>query len=493
MLDLKELPPVTAEDLDQAIAERSLFEFEKQAWRVIEPTPFVPGWHIEVVCNHLEAVTRRVIRNLIINIPPRHTKSLTTSVMWPAWTWGPAGMPDTRWLCMSYGGDLSIRDSVKCRTLIQSNWYQKRWGGLFNLTGDQNAKERYNNTKNGYRIASSIGGMATGEGGDIILIDDPHNLKEINSELSRKSVIDWWDTVMPTRLNDQDASARVIIMQRSHFGDLVGHIKDTSKENWEWLVLPAEFEDGTRCETSIGFIDPRTEPGQLLWPARFNEQTIVKLKRELGSYAYAGQFQQRPSPVEGGIFKRHWWQFYLHQQRPVKFDFLFQTWDMAFKDLKTSDYVSGQVWGQIGANFYLLDNLWERLDFVKTLAAVERMTARWPDATAKFVEDKANGTAVINMLKSKIPGLIAINPEGSKISRAFAVSPLVEAGNVWVPHPSTTPWVNDWLEEMVNFPNGAHDDQVDAFTQGITQASKRNRQHDLPPIVSNMRASGWSI
>ncbi len=482
---------VNMDDVNQELCERSLWAFVQEAWNIIEPTPFVPGWHIKAVCDHLEAVVRGNIRNLIINIPPRHTKSLTSSVMWPAWVWGPFNRPDLRWLCLSYSSDLSVRDSVKCRTLMQSNWYQKRWGNRFNLTGDQNAKERYNTTKNGYRIASSIGGLGTGEGGDVILIDDPHNLKTIESEVSRKDVINWWDTVMPTRTNDPKKSSRVIIMQRGHHEDLVGHIKSTSRENWEWLVLPAEFEESTPCRTSIGFVDPRKEPGAPLWPAQFGPIQLEALKKEMGAYAYAGQFQQRPSPLEGGIFKRHWWQFYL--QRPIKFDWIYQTWDMAFKDLKTSDFVSGQVWGVLGADYYLLDRLKERLDFVKTLLAVERMTSKWPEATAKFVEDKANGTAVINMLRSKIPGLIAVEPEGSKVSRAFAVSPIVESGNIHLPHPSTCSWVDEFIEEMSQFPNGANDDEVDAFTQGITQASKRSPQRNLPPIVSNTRASAWSV
>lgn len=489
--DLKDLSKLTAPKIGVAICETSLWEFVKTAWHLVEPDPLVPGWHIETICRHLEAVTFGHIRNLVINIPPRHTKSLLVSVLWPAWEWGPARKPKTRWLCMSYDGDLSIRDSVKCRTLLQSPWYRARWGHLFGLMGDQNAKERYHNNRGGQRVSSSVGGMATGEGGDRLVIDDPHNIKNITSETSREAVIQWWQTVMPTRLNNPKKSSKVIIMQRSHDQDLVGHIRSTAAGDYVWLVLPAEFEPQTRCKTLLGFEDPRKHEGELLWPERFNAETLGTLKRELGSYAYAAQFQQRPSPMEGGILKRAWWQYYI--TRPTDFDFIFQSWDLAFKDLKTSDYVCGQVWGVKGANRSLLDEVYQKLDFVGTIQAIRRMTFKWPKATAKLVEDKANGPAVISALKNEIPGMLAFSPEGSKVSRAFAASPVVEAGNVWLPDPSLCPWVGDWVEDMTNFPNAAHDDRVDAFSQAMIHATKLAGRLNLAPVVSNTRANPWTI
>lgn len=487
----KEAIPWEAWEVERELCNRSLWEYTKHAWKIVEPDPLVEGWHLQAVCEHLEAISRKQIRNLIICIPPRHTKSLETTVFWPSWEWGPFNRPQTRWLCISYAASLSERDSVKCRTLMQSKWYRERWGSKFVLQGDQNAKERYNNVRGGYRIASSIGGVGTGEGGDRLVIDDPINIKEAHSEVVRKGVNDWWDMVMPTRLNNPKSGAKVIIMQRCHSDDLVGHIKATSPETYEWLVLPAEFEPATRCSTSIGFVDPRVNEGDLLWPQRFGPKEITELKK-MGSYAYAAQFQQRPSPVEGGILKRHWWKFYTERPAPSWFDYLLQSWDMSFKGLDTCSYVCGQVWGVKGADKYLMDETREHLDFVQTLNAVRNLTLRWPKATLKLVEEKANGAAVISTLKNEISGLVPWEPEGSKESRAFAVSPEVESGNVYLPSPLICPWINDWIEETALFPNGPHNDRVDTFTQAMQRIQKMQKKLDLPPIESLTQKSMWS-
>jgi hypothetical protein len=276
--------------VDRELATRSLREFVRQAWHVVEPaTPFVPGWHIDAICAHLEAVTRGEIRNLLINVPPRHMKSLLVSVFWPAWEW--IRWPERRWLYSSYVGALSIRDSLKCRRLIESPWYRARWSHVFSLTGDQNAKMRFDNDRSGYRLSTSVGGAVTGEGGDRIVCDDPHKVDEVESDAARKTAIDWWDVAMSTRVNDPKTSAMIIVMQRCHQRDLSGHLLE--KGNFEHLCLPAEYEGPTRA-TSIGFSDPRTEQGELLWPERFGPQEIAELKINLGSYAAAGQLQQRP-------------------------------------------------------------------------------------------------------------------------------------------------------------------------------------------------------
>ncbi|MBI3696539.1 MAG: hypothetical protein HY238_17075 [Acidobacteria bacterium] len=313
--------PSLPAEIAQELAKRRLLEFVLQAWPVIEPaTDFIPGWHLDAICDHLEAVSNGHLRNLLINIPPRHMKSLAVAVFWPAWEW--IRWPERRWLFSSYALSLSIRDSVKCRRLIQSAWYRSRWGDRFQLTGDQNAKERFENNKTGYRLATSVGGAATGEGGDRVIVDDPHNVKEAESDTVRQGVIDWWDQVMSTRLNDPKTGAKVIIMQRIHEGDLSGHVLEQG--GYEHLCLPAEYE-GNKCSTSIGWSDPRQEHGELLWSARFGRQEIEELQHSMGSYAAAGQLQQRPAPAEGGILKRHWWKFY--RERPGKFSEVLQSWD----------------------------------------------------------------------------------------------------------------------------------------------------------------------
>lgn len=453
--------PPTLADVRAEKAKRSLREYIAQAWHVVEPSSqFVRGWHIDAIAEHLEAVTRGEIRNLLINMPPRHMKSLAVSVFWPTWEWLTA--PERRWLYASYAQSLSIRDSLKCRRVIESPWYQFNWGHLYQLTGDQNAKTRFENDKTGYRIATSVGGSATGEGGDRIVCDDPHNVQESESDTIRDGVLRWWDEVMSTRLNDPKTGTRVIVMQRVHEADLSGHV--LGQGGYEHLCLPAEFEGGKRY-TAIGWSDPRNELGELLWPEQFGSKELTDLKSRLGSYAAAGQLQQRPSPAEGGMLKRHWWRFY--REAPSTFDEIIQSWDMAFKDTKASDYVVGQVWGRKGADKYLLDQTHDQINFPATVQAVRTLSAKWPKAHAKLVEDKANGTAVIATLQHEIAGLIPVEPQGGKIARASAVSPQIEAGNVYLPDPSIAPWVHDFIEECAAFPNGAHDDQVDAMSQAL--------------------------
>lgn len=489
-------PGISLSEVEDLLCEKSLRHFLAAAWPTIEPKPFKANWHIDAVCEHLEAVSRGQLRHLVINIPPRHTKSLTVSVSWPAWEWGPFSHPETRWLFMSYASGLSIRDSVKCRTLIQSQWYQSRWGSKFHLMGDQNAKERYNNNKHGYRIASSVGGIGTGEGGDRLVIDDPHNVADVHSETSRESVVEWWDTAMSTRSDDPKAGARVVIMQRSHHADLVGHIKDTTGNLYEYLILPAEYEPKRHCVTSLGFSDPRSIPGDILWPGRFDKKELKDLKSSLGSAAYEAQCQQNPTPIEGGMFKRHWWKFYECSPYSIaeECDFIYQSWDMTFKETAEGSYVVGQVWGLKKGNSgrYLLDQVRERMGFSATKRAVRNLSAKWPKATAKYIEDKANGPAIQDELKNELTGIIPFPPTGSKEERADACTPEVEAGNVYLPHPKNAPWVDDYIEEHAQFNKGPHNDQVDATSQALAVAKKKMQvyTHLAASIVSTTKASG---
>ena len=453
--------PNLLNEIEQERAERRLREFVRQAWHVVEPaTAFVPGWHLDAICEHLEAVTAGQILRLLICMPPRHMKSLGVCVFWLCWEW--IRHPERRWLFASYAAALAIRDSVKCRRLMESPWYRSRWGDRFVLTSDQNEKSRFENDKTGCRIALGVGGAATGEGGDRVVVDDPHNIREAESDTIRQGTLDWWDQVMSTRLNDPKRGAMVIVMQRVHENDLAGHV--LQQGGYEELKLPAEYE-GSQQVTSIGWRDPRREPGELLWPQRFGQEEVEALKRTMGSYAAAGQLQQRPSPAEGGILKRHWWKFY--REAPRQFSEIIQSWDCTFKDTRTSDFVVGQVWGRKGADKYLLDQVRDRMDCPATIQAVKRLSEKWSQAKTKLVEDKANGPAVIATLKHEIAGLIAVNPAGGKEVRAHAVSPQIEAGNVYLPDPMIAPWVGGFIDECAAFPNGAYDDQVDAMTQAL--------------------------
>jgi predicted phage terminase large subunit-like protein len=482
---LQALAQMPTELIDEDQLETSLAVYSRAAWPLVEPTTtLVWNWHLSAICDHLQAVTDGEILNLLITVPPRSGKSTSVSVMWPTWSW--IKHPEMRWLFASYAQTLSTRDALRSRRVIQSHWYQLRWGDRFKLTGDQNQKTRYENDKTGYRIATSVGGSATGEGGSIIVCDDPHNILEIHSDTIREGVLLWWDEVMSSRLNDPKTGGKVIVQQRGHERDLAGHV--LAQGGYVHLDLPMEYEPKTYVFHGQA-VDPRTEPGELLCPARIGPKEVEDLKLRLGPTAFAGQYNQSPAPAGGNIFKSWWWRYWqprgmqlppimvqvpdgdlltiVPEEVPETFDELIQSWDMAFKDLKDSDFVAGQVWGKKGANKYLLDRDHRRLDFVGSQKALRALSEKWPRAHAKLVEDKANGPAIIASLKQEIAGLIAVEPDGDKVARAYAVTPTCEAGNVFLPHPSLYPWVHAYRHELEVFPNGANDDDVDATTQAL--------------------------
>lgn len=461
--------------------------FVEGAWELLEPgTPYKENWHIDAICEHLEYVKRGDIKRLLINIPFRCMKSLLVSVFWPTWVW--TDKPEYRFLFSSYAQKLATRDALKSRRVIQSSWYQRQWGYKFRLTSDQNEKMRYENDKTGYRVSTSVGGVGTGEGGDALVWDDPHNADDVHSDVIREGDLDWWSQVWSTRKNNPKKSVEVGVMQRLHERDLTGYILE-EVGGYEHLCLPMRYEGDNKCVLSTGWEDPRKKERELLWPERFGEEEVAEAEKRLGTYGTAGQLQQRPAPEAGGIFKKHWWRFWHpagenplpvrvrmadgewfecgQMELPIRFDMNVQSWDMAFKDTDDSSYVVGQVWSRWKGNAFLRDQDRDRMDLPKTCGAVAALSQRWPETTAKWVEDKANGPAVIQTLKRRIPGLVGVNPQGDKAARARAVSPYVESGNVYLPHPALFPWVKILLDEVAKFPNGRHDDQVDAMTQAL--------------------------
>ena len=465
------------------MAAKSFREFFKQAWHVIEPsTVFVPNWHIDAECDHAQAVTEGRVQNLVVNQPPRTLKSTIWSVAWPAWEW--IEHPETRWVFSSYHGPLSLRDSVACRRLIESPWYQQRWGDRYRLMGDQNVKSHYDNDKGGRRIATSVDSGNTGWGGQRVICDDPNGASE--GDAVRRHTIEWWDQTMSSRLDDKRTGARVVIQQRVHEDDLTGHL--IAKGGWDHLCIPMEFE-GNRKPTIIGWMDPRKNRGDLLYSGdspRIGRVQVAEFKRDLGAYAYAGQYQQRPSPAEGGILKRYWFKYWCFPGQPLPavtvrmadgeyqdvhpmplptFEEEAQSWDCAFRSTDTSDFVSGGHFGRRGADKFLLKFVNERMTFTETVDAIRKMSAEAPRATLKLVEAKANGDAVIDTLKHSIGGFAAVEPQGGKMARTAAISPQVEAGNVYLPHPIIEPAVDAFLDQCAAFPNASHDDMVDMLSQ----------------------------
>ncbi len=302
------LPQLTPSDFlaaEREACSRSLAYFVRRAWHVIEPAqPYIHGWHIDVLAEHLEAVTADEILRLYVAIPPGMMKSLMVGVFWPAWEWGPKGLASYRYLGTSHRADLAIRDNRNTRRLIQSQWYQSLWGDSVILTGDQNAKVKFENTYAGFREAMSFTGL-TGSRGDRLIMDDVMSVDDARSDAKRGAIITTFLEAVPTRMNNADRSAIVNIQQRLHPEDTIG-VSIAKELGYEGLVLPMEFEPATCCTTSIGFKDPRTKENELLFPGRFPRAVVDRDKKTMGSFATASQFQQRPTPREGGMFHRDW-------------------------------------------------------------------------------------------------------------------------------------------------------------------------------------------
>jgi predicted phage terminase large subunit-like protein len=416
----------------------------------------------------------------LINVPPRHMKSLLVSVLFPAWVW--ANAPERRFLSASHSRELAERDSLKMRRLVSSDWYRRRYGKRFRLSGDQNEKGRFENDRTGARIATSVGG-GTGEGGDLIIIDDIHRIDDAYSEAALESACEWFGSTISTRENDPASGAIIAVGQRLHESDIFGYLL---ADDWTHVCLPAEYdpEHLYLCPD-----DPRREPGELLWPHRFDRAHVEALKRRLGPYGAAGLLQQLPAPASGGMFERKWWNYYNPNGELPSFDKIIQSWDLPFSDKPGSSFAVGQVWGRAGANFYLLRQVRKRMQTPQTLNEIRRLTAwveeRFPRhrAHAKLIEEAAGGHAVIQTLRHEIPGITPVKPDGTKIARADAIAHLIEP-NVYLPgaraargegcdRVRTPSFAQELINEAAAFPNGRYDDQVDAMAHALRYLNGR--------------------
>lgn len=460
-------------ELERRGSTNSLSSFIRAAWPLIEPkNPFVPGWHIDAISEHLEAVYAGEIRNLLINIPPRHAKSTIVSVAFPAWVW--TRRAQHRFIYGSHSHTLSKRDSVKTRNVVQSQWYRDTFKVDWHLADDQNEKSNFVNTQGGFRRATSVLASIIGEGGDTLVLDDPHSPRSVKSDVQRKDQLDWIGEEFFTRINDPKTVSKIIIMQRLDQRDASAMVLDKAEDDWEQLMLPAFYEPERKCVTVMGWEDPRTKQDEPLWPDRFDTDSLNKLKSNMGSKAWAGQGQQRPAPAEGNLIKRT--DFRYFKCLPSDLDFLALSVDLSFDDGEKNSYAVFQLWGRRKAERYLIKQTRKQMGFNEQLAVFKAMTVETVDQqmiSAKWVEKKANGAALIAVVQKEISGVIAIEPQGSKVARLEAVSPQFEANNIFVPDPTEpgNEWVGDYIEEMVTFPNALHDDQVDATSQALLKLS----------------------
>jgi predicted phage terminase large subunit-like protein len=457
--------PAVSESLKEEVArkhaERNLPAFIEQAWHVTEAgTRYIDNWHIHLIGEYMQAVNSGQIRRLIINMPPRHMKSIEATVCYPAWTW--TRNPEKRFIKISYADTLSRKHNVLTRDIICSPWFRKNWGEVFALKDDVNRQNEFKNTKNGFMFSTSVGGSLTGEGGDVIIIDDPQDPDAANSEAERNSTVAFFRNKLLTRLNDPQKGAIIIIMQRLHENDLTGHIL-TEGLNYEHLCLPALAPERTIVNFPVSGKKIIREEGDMLNPKRFNKEVLDDLKRSMGSVQFAGQFQQTPVPDEGIIFKREWLNK-RYRELPAGAQII-QSWDLPFKNSEASAKCAGIVMARKGAELFFVDCVNDKMSFTDSVAAIKSLTAKHPRARAKVVEDKANGPAIISFLQKDIPGMIPFNPKGSKEDRALSVAPYFEAGNVYFPDGAH--WVSDLTTDLRSFPNGRFKDTVDATVQAI--------------------------
>lgn len=458
------LPPVAA--IKAELASRSFRKFvEYVAWPALWPrTKFKGNWHIDAICEHLEAVKSGEIRKLLINMPFRMLKSTLVSHAFPAWDW--INTPSRQFLTASYSMNVATRDAVDSRRIIDSPLYQAFYGDRFKLVGDQNVKSRYENDKRGTRTVTATESAGTGFGGDIRIVDDPVSAKQADSHAAIQASIEWWKGTMATRANDPATGAVIIVHQRLSANDLTGYVL-AEESGWDHLVLPFRYDSKLSKTTSIGFKDPRTVEGELIHPERIPEDTAKDLEKTLGSYHVEAQLQQNPSPRGGVIFSRDKWNYW--KVLPSGIEDVILSVDCSFKGLSSSDSVAIQGWGIKNADKYLLKRVVGKMNFAATCDAVVQTAALFPKRIAVLVEDKANGPAVIETLRTRISGMIPINPEGGKASRAFAMQPEQEAGNIYIPDVSVDPEIGLFVEQTAKFTgaDGQADDEVDAMTQAI--------------------------
>lgn len=429
--------------------------------------------HTELLCDALQPIADGEQKYILIELPPRHGKSMTVTETFPSFFVGKN--PDKRVIAAAYSDNLARKFGRLNRNKINE------YGNiLFDSSLSQQNSASNNWSLEGHRggmIATGIGGSVTGEGADLMIIDDPlKNAEEAASDTIREKVWAEWESTLSTRLHE--GASVIVIMTRWHEDDLIGRLLERSPRDWERLRMPAIAED-------VDDILNR-DIGQALCPGLgFDEEWAEQKRVEVGSQVWSALFQQRPSPADGNIFNRNWWQYY--HQAPTM-DQIIQSWDCTFKDNNDNDYVVGQVWGIKGANKYLLDQVRDRMDLPSTMQAIRSLSNKWPLTALKLVEDKANGPAVIQMLSQEVPGLVPVEPEGGKIVRAQAVTPDIEAGNVYLPDPSIAPWVHDFVEECSAFPNGANDDCVDSMSQALARMNiiEEQRYVMMPTI------GGWS-
>jgi predicted phage terminase large subunit-like protein len=445
------------------ILRRDFMSFVERAFYELNPqTRLLSSPHLELIASKLEACRLGSIRRLIVAVPPRYLKSILASVAFPAWCLGHD--PASHIICASYGQDLADKLARDCRNVMLSAWYQRLFRARL---ASRVAVHDFATTEQGTRMATSVGGVLTGRGADIIIIDDALKPEEALSETRRSAVNEWYDNTLLSRLNDKTNGCIILIMQRLHQEDLVGHVLD--QEPWEVVSLPAiaEEDESHLIESPLGIRWFRRKAGEVLHPEREDLQTLARIRETMGEYNFSSQYQQNPVPLGGNMVKVTWLRYYDPSDLPERFDLVLQSWDTANKSNELSDYSVCTTWGVYRRHFYLLDVCRQRLNYPELKRKVGELARRFGTNNV-LIEDKASGTQLIQDLQAEhITKITPYQPpSGSdKIMRMHAQTAHFENGFVLLPR--SAPWLGDYVKEITGFPGTKYDDQVDSTTQAL--------------------------
>ncbi len=467
------LSPAAQRVLVDGKIRQDLVAFIRRTFETVVPGETLHlNWHIQAVAHVLNEVRCGRIKRLIITLPPRHLKSITASVAFPAFVLGHD--PTKKIICVSYSGELAVKHALDCRAVIRSEWYRRLFVAT-RISSDKNTELETLTTMRGGRFATSVGGTLTGRGGNIIVLDDPINPKQAMSEVTRKSVVQWFKSTLLSRLNLKGEDAIIIVMQRLHVDDLVGVLLEEG--GWHHLNIPAIAETPKRIPLG-GSQFKRRKRGELLDPIREPKHVLAELKASMGTMEFSAEYQQQPIPAEGNLIKREWLEFY--QTVPIRQpgDMIIISWDTAMKATELADYSVGTVWLMQREYSYLLDVIRGRYDYPTLKRAALESRNKWPGSQV-LIEDQGSGTSLIQDLRSQQIPVIGVRPEGDKVTRLYANQAQFESGSVHFPH--TAVWSEELISELLAFPHGRHDDQVDLITQALTWIAQKRR--NICPIV----------
>ena len=457
--------------LEKKLCEMSFYEFFKAAWIVVEPAvPLSTNWHHKYICDTLQEECERIIRqepktkDIIINVPFRSTKSLIVTVMFPVWAW--IKSPKLRFITSSYSATLSIELATKSRDIIFSDWFKKRWEDVFHIKKDQNLKERYENNHIGMRRATSVGGTVTGQGGDFLIVDDPLSPQMANSATERDNANEWYRTTFYSRLNQADIGVRIIIMQRVHEDDLSGFLLDReTRLNYKHICIPATNTDGNIKPKSLEkFYNKNTG---LFWEDRFSQKVLDDYKNALGTYGYAGQLQQTPTPLDSGMIHRDWFRIDRFRKDEAVVNFII---DPAYTANQKNDPSALLAYTYTENKWQIVDCVNVRKEFPELVKFIPEWVQKngYTNKSRIYVEPKASGKSIVQTLVRETGLNVKEDkpPTKDKVARVSDISASLESGRVSLLNGK---WNEEFLDQLTKFPAAKHDDMVDCLVMAVNK------------------------